>query len=73
MQPEILNKLWAHDAKSFRSGNCVNHSEQVDAKVGRGFVVKALAWIITRDKSLSTIVCLALTLEKAWLRKDGRC
>jgi len=50
VQPVILNKLWAHGAGSFRGGNCVNHSEQVDAKVGRGFVVKALASIITGDK-----------------------
>jgi hypothetical protein len=39
----ILNMLWAHGARSFRGGNCVSHSEQVDARVGRGFVLKALA------------------------------
>lgn len=43
-------RLWAHGARSFRSGNCVCRSEQVDARVDRGFVVKALAWIITRYK-----------------------
>jgi hypothetical protein len=39
----VNNRLWAHGARSFRGGNCVSHSEQADAKVGRGFVVKALA------------------------------
>ncbi len=51
MQLEILNRLWAHGARSFRNGNCVCHSEQVDARVGRGFVVKALAWISPDTKS----------------------
>ncbi len=48
---EILNRLWAHGARSFRSGNCVCRSEQVDARVGGGFVVKALAWISPDTKS----------------------
>jgi hypothetical protein len=50
VQLEIFNRLWAHNTKSFRSGNCVSHSEQIDARVGRGFVVKAFAWIITKYK-----------------------
>jgi hypothetical protein len=43
-------QVMSHGARSFRGGNCVSHSEQVDARVGRGFVVKVFAWIITRDK-----------------------
>jgi hypothetical protein len=50
MQLVILNRLWAHGTRSFRGGNCVSHSEQVDVRVGRGFVVKALAWIIIGEK-----------------------